>query len=44
MNALGAPLREAPDGGRDVLGQVESAIATTLEHHAHVRLSPAAAP
>ena len=41
--ALGAPLREAPEGGRDVLGQVEGAIATTLEHHAHVRLSPAAA-
>ncbi|HUA10439.1 MAG TPA: DNA repair protein RecO [Solirubrobacteraceae bacterium] len=39
--ALGAPLRDAPDADAAVLGQVERAIAATLEHHAHVRLTAA---
>ncbi len=41
--ALGLPLAEAPDAGERALGQVERAICETLEHHAHVRLMPAAA-
>lgn len=41
--ALGQPLSEVPQAGAPVLGQVERAIAATLEHHAHVRLMPAAA-
>jgi DNA repair protein RecO (recombination protein O) len=41
--ALGRALSEAPDGGEPALSQVERAIATTLEHHAHVRLMPASA-
>lgn len=40
--ALGRPLTEAPEAGERALGQVERAISATLEHHAHVRLSPAA--
>ena len=41
-DALARPLGEAP-GAQDVaLGQVERAIAATLEHHAHLRLMPAA--
>jgi DNA repair protein RecO (recombination protein O) len=40
--ALGRPLSEAPDSIGPALGQVERAIAATLEHHAHVRLMPAA--
>jgi DNA repair protein RecO (recombination protein O) len=41
--ALGAPLSEAPDAPDAALGQVERAIAATLEHHAHLRLMPAVA-
>jgi len=39
--ALGRPLNEAPGAGEQTLGQVERAVAATLEHHAHVRLMPA---
>ena len=39
--ALGLPLAKAPDAPEQALGQVERAIAETLEHHAHVRLMPA---
>ncbi len=39
--ALGRPLSEAPAAGEQALSQAERAIATTLEHHAHVRLMPA---
>jgi DNA repair protein RecO (recombination protein O) len=39
--ALGQPLSEAPEAGEHALTQAERAIATTLEHHAHVRLMPA---
>jgi DNA repair protein RecO (recombination protein O) len=39
--ALGGPLSETPAAGEQALGQVERAIGTTLEHHAHVRLMPA---
>jgi DNA repair protein RecO (recombination protein O) len=39
--ALGRPLHEAPTAGEQALGQVERAVATTLEHHAHLRLMPA---
>jgi DNA repair protein RecO (recombination protein O) len=39
--ALGRALTEIPDAGAAALGQVERAIAATLEHHAHVRLMPA---
>jgi DNA repair protein RecO (recombination protein O) len=41
--ALGQPLAEAPNAPEQALGQVERAISETLEHHAHVRLMPAAA-
>jgi DNA repair protein RecO (recombination protein O) len=41
-DALGLSLSEVPDAGGQALGQVERAIAATLEHHAHVRLMPAA--
>ncbi|HEV2943972.1 MAG TPA: DNA repair protein RecO [Solirubrobacteraceae bacterium] len=40
--ALGRPLTDAPGAVDSALGQVERAIAATLEHHAHVRLMPAA--
>jgi DNA repair protein RecO (recombination protein O) len=40
--AVGAPLHEAPAADEPALGQVERAIAATLEHHAHLRLMPAA--
>jgi DNA repair protein RecO (recombination protein O) len=40
-DALGRPLSEAPEADAQTLGQVERAIAATLEHHAHVRLMPA---
>jgi DNA repair protein RecO (recombination protein O) len=40
--ALGRALTEVPQVGAAALGQVERAIAVTLEHHAHVRLMPAA--
>jgi len=39
--ALGSALTEVPQASAAALGQVERAIATTLEHHAHVRLMPA---
>ena len=41
-DALGRPLADAPPAPDLVLGQVERAIAATLEHHAHLRLMPAA--
>jgi DNA repair protein RecO (recombination protein O) len=41
VGALGRPLSEAPSGQERALGQVERAVAETLEHHAHVRLMPA---
>jgi DNA repair protein RecO (recombination protein O) len=41
--ALGRPLTEVPEALEPALGQVERAIAATLEHHAHVRLMPAGA-
>jgi DNA repair protein RecO (recombination protein O) len=39
--ALGRALTEVPPAPASALGQVERAIAATLEHHAHVRLMPA---
>jgi DNA repair protein RecO (recombination protein O) len=39
--ALGRSLNDFPEAPEAALGQVERAIATTLEHHAHVRLMPA---
>jgi DNA repair protein RecO (recombination protein O) len=42
VQALGRPLADAPAADDRALGQVERAIAETLEHHAHVRLKPAA--
>jgi DNA repair protein RecO (recombination protein O) len=41
--ALGQPLADVPSAPEQALGQVERAISETLEHHAHVRLMPAAA-
>jgi DNA repair protein RecO (recombination protein O) len=41
--ALGRSLAEIPDAPDPALGQVERAISETLEHHAHLRLMPAAA-
>src|SRR5207248_879170 len=43
VGALAQPLAEAPDAEPRALRQVERAIGETLEHHAHVRLRPAAA-
>jgi len=40
--ALGRSLSEIPDAPDPALGQVERAISETLEHHAHLRLMPAA--
>jgi DNA repair protein RecO (recombination protein O) len=40
--ALGRSLSEAPGASGPALGQVERAISETLEHHAHIRLMPAA--
>ncbi|HYB23615.1 MAG TPA: DNA repair protein RecO [Solirubrobacteraceae bacterium] len=40
---LASALTDVPQADGPVLGQVERAIAATLEHHAHVRLLPAAA-
>ena len=40
--ALARPLSDVPDAPAAALGQAERAIAATLEHHAHVRLMPAA--
>jgi DNA repair protein RecO (recombination protein O) len=42
VQALGQPLARAPQAHERVLAQVERAIAQTLEHHAHVRLTAAA--
>ena len=42
VEALGQPLAEAPQASDRVLRQVERAISEVLEHHAHVRLRPAA--
>ncbi len=39
--ALGRALTDVPPAPAPALGQVERAIAATLEHHAHVRLMPA---
>jgi DNA repair protein RecO (recombination protein O) len=41
--ALARGLGEAPAGEERVLGQVERAVAATLEHHANIRLMPASA-
>ncbi len=41
VDALGRALTEVPRASVPALGQVERAIAATLEHHAHVRLMPA---
>ena len=43
VDALGRPLAEAPGACERALSQAERAIGETLEHHAHVRLRPAAA-
>jgi DNA repair protein RecO (recombination protein O) len=40
--ALARPLNEAPVADDPALGQVERAIAVTLEHHAQLRLMPSA--
>jgi len=40
--ALGRALTEVPEAAASALGQVERAIAATLEHHANLRLMPAA--
>jgi DNA repair protein RecO (recombination protein O) len=40
--ALGRSLADVPDAPDPALGQVERAISATLEHHAHLRLMPAA--
>jgi len=40
-DALARALADAPDAPDPALGQVERAIAATLEHHAHLRLMPA---
>ncbi len=42
-DALARSLTEIPVAPAPALGQVERAIAETLEHHAHLRLMPAAA-
>jgi DNA repair protein RecO (recombination protein O) len=41
--ALGQSLDDVPSAPEPALGQVERAISETLEHHAHIRLMPAAA-
>jgi DNA repair protein RecO (recombination protein O) len=41
VDALGRSLEEGPRAGEPALGQVERAIADTLEYHAHLRLMPA---
>jgi DNA repair protein RecO (recombination protein O) len=40
-DALGRALSDVPLASASALGQVERAIAATLEHHAHLRLMPA---
>jgi len=42
VEALGRPLADAPQASDRALHQVERAISDVLEHHAHVRLRPAA--
>jgi DNA repair protein RecO (recombination protein O) len=42
VEAIGAPLAEAPAASDRALRQVERAVSETLEHHAHVRLRSAA--
>jgi DNA repair protein RecO (recombination protein O) len=42
VEAIGRPLAQAPAAGEKALRQAERAIATTLEHHAHVQLRAAA--
>ncbi len=42
VEAVAKPLAEAPPAEEPALRQVERAVAETLEHHAHVRLRPAA--
>ncbi len=42
-DALARPLAHAPQAPEAALGQVERAISDTLEHHAHLRMIPAAA-
>ncbi len=42
-DAFGAPLQAVPDAPEPALAQVERAIGATLEHHANLRLMPAAA-
>src|SRR5262249_47842944 len=44
VEALGSPLAEAPPAGERELRQADRATSETLEHHAHVRLRPAAWP
>ena len=39
--ALARSLTDVPEASEPALGQVERAIAVTLEHHAHLRLMPA---
>jgi DNA repair protein RecO (recombination protein O) len=41
-NALGAPLKDAPEATAATLAQVDRAVTGTLEYHAHVRLRSAA--
>lgn len=41
-DSLGRPLSDSPAAADGVLGQVERAISAMLEHHAHLRLMPAA--
>src|SRR3954451_11396227 len=43
VEALGRPLAATPDADERALRQAERAIGETLEHHANVRLKPAAA-
>jgi DNA repair protein RecO (recombination protein O) len=42
IEALGHPLANAPQASGRALRQVERAVGEVLEHHAHVRLRPAA--
>jgi DNA repair protein RecO (recombination protein O) len=42
VGALGSPLAESPAASARALRQAERAIGETAEHHAHVRLRPAA--
>lgn len=43
VGSLGQPLLEAPSASERALRQAERAINETIEHHAHLRLRPAAA-